>query len=315
MSTEFAVGDVVALKGLVGSPEKNGERGALKSFNTDTGRWQVLLQSGQCVNVKPENMNVELKQAKESASYKPLVTAPTTASLGSYYGTDPDSYKKARVVRPGEVKSTHFDHELYKSMAKSLTDDGKVSVAELDSMIWPEIADGRGGRKELTCNERWTIRYGLGEFNWQFDARLKLMQSLPTIDVMSLDDKKVTDEGAVNRLLKGPTLDELSEPPPKRARVEPEEDIDSIWVDGMNLNRSMLKAAKEAVGDDQVIDAYEAVKLFHAAADGGEMTCCKRWTLRFILSAYVFTDAAFDFIKEALAERPGKIKFTDWLDA
>ena len=89
---------------------------------------------------------MELETAKEAAAYKPVIKAPTTQNLGSYYGTDPDNYKKARVVRPGDVQSTNFDHKLYTSISQSLNDAGAVNVPVFDSKIWPEIADGRGGR-------------------------------------------------------------------------------------------------------------------------------------------------------------------------
>jgi len=140
------------------------------------------------------------------------------------------------------------------------------------------------------------------------------MENMPTLDVMGLDGKKVTDETEMNELLHGPSLAELIEPPAKKRKGDSTE---LIWVDGMYLDKDMLKAVKEAFGDDGVVDCYEAVNLFHAAADGNELTCCERWTLRFILSAYIFTDAAFMFIKEALAEHKGKLgklAYTDSLD-
>jgi len=159
MSTAFALGALVSLKDLVGAPEKNGARGTLDHFTEETGRWSVVLQSsGERVAVKPENLALDLETAKEAASYKPVINAPTTQRLGSYYGTDPDNYKKARVVRLGDVKATNFDHKLYVSMSQSLNDSGSVNVLEFDRKIWPQIADGRSGRQELTCNERWTIR-------------------------------------------------------------------------------------------------------------------------------------------------------------
>jgi len=312
----LAPGAMVTLKGLVGQPELNGSRGKLGVLIEETGRWRVALEGGAAVNAKPENLTLEIgvdfQDAKEAASFKPLLRAPTTMRLGSYYGTDPDNYKKARVVRDGEIKSTNFDHELYTEMSRCLNDGGKVTLSELTSKIWPLIADGRGGRQELTCNERWTIRYGLGEFNWQFGARVKLLKDMPTIDVLNLHGKKVTDKKQLEELLNGPSLEELNAPPAKKLKGGSTE---LIWVDGMFLNKLMLKAIKEAVGDDGVVDCYEAVKLFSAAATGGELTCCERWTLRFILSSCMFTDAAFDFIKEALAERPGKIKYTDSLES
>lgn len=315
----LASGALVTLKDLTGATELNGSRGKLEHFVEDTGRWKVSLDGGMSFNVKEANLaEFDITTAKEDAAFKFAREAPSTMRLGSYYGTDPDNYKKARVVRPGEIKATNFDHELYMAISKSLNDVGKVTLADLKSKIWPLVADGRHGKQELTCNERWTLRYGLGEFNWQFDARVKLLQDLPTIDVMDLYDKKVTDKKDIAEILNGPSLEELTQPPAKKLKAEGKTDL--IWVDGMYLDKDMLKVVKEAVGDDGVVDCFEAVPLFHAAADGAELTCCERWTLRFILSAYIFTDAAFDFIKEALAERkprdgrPG-LKYTESLES
>merc|ERR1719161_1252423 len=44
----------------------------------------------------------------------------------------------------------------------------------------------------------------------------------------------------------------------------------------MYLDREMLKVVKEATGDDRVVDAYEAVKLFHAASGGPCASFCPR---------------------------------------
>merc|ERR1712124_71948 len=107
--------------------------------------------------------------------------------------------------------------------------------------------------------------------------------------VTGMNDKKVTDKKEIEELLHGPSLEELNEPPAKKLKTGSTE---LIWVDGMYLDKSMLKAVREAAGDDLVVDSYEAVALFNAAADGGAFSLCERWTLRFILSAYIFTDAA-----------------------
>lgn len=314
MSIELQLGAEVTLTGLVGAPEKNGARGILGNFTEETGRWKVELQGGDSINAKTVNIALVLQTDKEAASYKPLAKAPSTTKLGSYYGTDPDDYKKARVVRDGDVKSRNFDHQLYVAISKSLNDAGTVTLEDFKSKIWPEVADGSRGKSELTCNERWTVRYGLAEFNWQFEARVKLMQDMPTIDVLGVDGKKVTDKTEINELLHGPSLAELVEPPAKKRKGD---NTALIWVDGMYLAKDMLKAVSEATGDDGVVDCFEAVNLFNAATKGDVLTCCERWTLRFILSAYTFTDAAFMFIKEALAEHKGKVgklTYTDSLD-
>jgi len=232
MAVALVPGAAVVLQGLVSAVDKNGSRGTLDHYDEETQRWKVMLHSGGDVNAKAANLALDtsMESAKQDAAYKAPTQAPKTKKLGSYYGTDPDNYAKARVVRAGEVKATKFDHQLYVAISKSLTDDGKVTLAEFDSKIWKELADGRNNKSELTCNERWTVRYGLGEFDWQFEARLKLMESCRTIDVMDLNDKKVTDAKEIDDLLRGPTLEELTEPPAKRRKGE---NTGLIWVDGM----------------------------------------------------------------------------------
>jgi len=96
------------------------------------------------------------------------------------------------------------------------------------------------------------------------------------------------------------TADEDPEPLTKRLKTSEDK---LIYVDGMNLDREMLLAAKKATQGDGIIDACEAVKLFEAAADTDNvLTRCERWTFRFIVASNLFTDAAFGFVKEALAK-------------
>merc|ERR1712060_947377 len=128
------------------------------------------------------------------------------------------------------------------------------------------------------------------------------------MNIIDVYDKVITDPKEKQRACFGPDLEELGKPPEKRARGAAE---NLIEVDGMMLDRGMLRALKEGVADDGVVDALEAVKIFNEGADDGTFTRTERWTLRFILSAYTFTDAAFYFLVEALA----KVPQTDEMDA
>lgn len=269
-----------------------------------------MLESGTQHNIKPENLKPidakDLSKAREDSSWKSPLTAPTTRAIDKYYGEDPDGYDEMRkkAHRDGDIKSCNFDHALYKAMAASLNELGNITTDKWKNVIWHEVADGSGGRPQLTCNERWTLRFGLGEFDWDFEARYNLLVDLPTkLNVMSVTapPTEVKNPMEVMGLLRGPTLEQLGESPSKKAKTEagakPQDKV--VWVDGMYLDREMLIAAREAVKDDGIIDALEAVKIFNAIADDDVFTRCERWTLRFILSAYVVTDAAFNFLKEA----------------
>merc|ERR1712232_737796 len=199
----------------------------------------------------------------------------------------------------GDVQSTKLDHDLMKAILDCLG-DGKIDADEAKNKILPKIADGRGRRSELTCNERWTIRYAMGEFAWDFDARKVILNAMPTMDVLDTADKKITDQAQIQKVLHGPSLAELQQPDAKKAKG-PRDNL--ILVDGMYLDKEMLIAVQEGISDDQVIDACEAVKIFQAAADKDMvLTRCERWTFRFILASHVFTDAAFNFLKEALSK-------------
>merc|ERR1719356_878089 len=118
------------------------------------------------------------------------------------------------------------------------------------------------------------------------------------MDVLDTAGKKLTSASEIDAVINGPTLDVLNQPNAKKPKGP---EGNQILVDGMLLDKDMLLAVKEAVSDDGVVDACEAVKIFKAAADGdGVLTRCERWTFRFILSSHMFTDAAFNFLKEAL---------------
>lgn len=246
-------------------------------------------------------------EAKAVASHKPKEALQVKRTQKGYYAEeDIDGYKTMRTA--DGIKSKMMDKDLLAAVSDCLKDDGKVSVQETKDIVMPKITDGRGNKSEFTCNERWTIRYALGEFHFDEGARELINLSTKTMSILDVHDKEITDPVAKDKALMGPTLAELGQPQAKRAKGASE---NLIWVDGMMLDRGMLRALKEGVADDGVVDALEAVKIFNEGADDGEFTRAERWTLRFILSAYTFTDAAFYFLVEALS----KLQQTDDKDA
>lgn len=241
--------------------------------------------------------------AKQQASFKQR-PPEVVRRAGRYYAKDVDGYSKIRTVRPGDIKSTKLDHDLLKAIMDSISSDGKINAQDTKNIILPCVMDGRWGRAELTCNERWTLRYGLGEFSWEYEARQLIFESMQKMHVLDTAGKSIKDKDDIGRVLSGPPLDELEKPALKRARTAKGSSWRKdafVYVDGMYLDREMLLAAKRGHADDGVVDALEAVRIFKAAADDDDvLTQCERWTFRFILSSHTFTDAAVNFLKEAL---------------
>merc|ERR1712217_282640 len=245
--------------------------------------------------------------AKAAASHKQMESVQVDCAHKGYYAKeDLDGYRSMRTAEG--IKTKSLDKKLLAAVSECLRDDGKISVQETKDKIIPQIADGRGGRSEFTCNERWTVRYAMGEFRWDESAREVILNAMKTMDIIDVHDNPITDPAEKDKALFGPNLSDLGEPPAKRARGASE---NLILVDGMMLDRGMLRALKESVADDGVVDALEAVKIFAEGADDGTFTRTERWTLRFILSTHTFTDAAFYFLLEALA----KVPQTDEMDA
>lgn len=246
-------------------------------------------------------------EAKAAASHKPNTSLQVDRVKKGYYAKeDLDGYTKMRTT--DGIKTKMLDKALLAAISDCLKDDGKVSAQETLDKIIPQIIDGRGGKAEFTCNERWTVRYALGEFEFDLGSRAAIFSCTSTCDILDVSDSLITDKVEKDRAIFGPSLEELGKPPEKRSKGAAE---NLIKVDGMMLDRGMLRALKEGVADDGVVDALEAVKIFNEGADDGTFTRTERWTLRFILSAYTFTDAAFFFLVEALS----KIKQTDEMEA
>lgn len=247
-------------------------------------------------------MGVGDSKAKDAASFHAAKALQVDRANSSYYANeDLDGHSKMRVS--GGIQSKKLDKDLLLAVAECLKDDGKISYEEAAKIIIPKIIDGRLGRKELTMNERWTIRYALGEFQWESAARFLIHDVMRSKDIIILDgsDVAIQDPKLKAEALAGPSLEALSEPAAKKPRSESD---DLIEVDGMLLDRGMLQACRSGLADDGVVDALEAIKIFNEAADDGTLTRAERWTFRFLLSAHTFTDAAFNFLNEALSKMP-----------
>merc|ERR1712007_426783 len=163
----------------------------------------------------------------EKAKFK-QAPPPVVVHDGNYYAQDVDGYSGIRIVRPGDVMTTKLDHDLLQAVRDCLG-DGRIDVQEVQTVILPKVADGRLGRSELTCNERWTLRLAMGEFEWDFEARRLLMNEMARMDVRNTADVKLDSEEAIVNALFGPSLEELQglreptgtedNPPNKRLKI------------------------------------------------------------------------------------------------
>lgn len=220
---------------------------------------------------------------------------------GYYQQQDLDGYSRMRASDGVEAKQ--LDNRLLAAVSECLQDDGKIDEREVREVILPKIANGSATCPSLSCNQRWTIRYALSEYMWDDGARRLIIESMKGTDIQDVDCQKIEDAAERARALEGPPLKELMLPPEKTARVPEGRANPTVVVDGMILDRAMLRACAENVkGEEHLVDALEAIKVFVAAANDGVLSCCERWTLRFLLSAYHFTPAAASFLVEALSK-------------
>merc|ERR1712187_129505 len=111
--------------------------------------------------------------------------------------------------------------------------------------------------------------------------------------------KEVINKKFKNELLTGPSDSEPDERQPKKAKTETgagqQEKL--IWVDGMQLDKEMLVAARKAAKDGTV-DKTRAELISNAMTADGECSRYKRWTLRFIICAFPISQDAVQFLKE-----------------
>lgn len=78
----FAMGVRAVIVELQGRKELNGCRGAILEFKPDVGRWNIKLDSGEVVSVKPRNLSVLLRNSAEAVPPAQTASAPSSAPAG-----------------------------------------------------------------------------------------------------------------------------------------------------------------------------------------------------------------------------------------
>jgi len=156
--------------------------------------------------------------------------------------------------------------------------DGRVSVEDATKVL-KEVVDGG----KVTRCERWTIRYCLTEFKWT-EAAVEYFNE------------------AVKKCPGGDEGGEAEEPATKKAKTENYYET----IDGMKLDNDIITACREAVkgqGDGRV-STDDAKKVFEKAADSNIVTRCERWTIRYCMTEFNWTEAALDYFLEAVKKVP-----------
>jgi len=102
------------------------------------------------------------------------------------------------------------------------------------------------------------------------------------------------DEGALATftLMKDLNEETFKEPEPAASYYE--------MIDGKKCDRAIIDACREAVvgqGDGRV-SLEDAYKVFEKIADGNKETVVERWTMRYCLTHFKWTEAAHDWIIE-----------------
>jgi len=128
---------------------------------------------------------------------------------------------------------------------------------------------------ELSSTGRWSIRYCLTEFAWAeaaHDMVVEINKSLPR------------------------------EPEKKKAKASKSKyyvTVDGVKCDSRIIEKCIVAVAGEGDGRVSVEDAKS---VFGAVGDGGRMTPCEKWTLRYCLMEYKWTAAAQNWIFGALVK-------------
>merc|ERR1712113_1162668 len=76
-------------------------------------------------------------------------------------------------------------------------------------------------------------------------------------------------------------------------------------IEGMKCDRAIIDACREAVagqGDGRV-SIEDAKKVFEKVADGGKETAVERWTMRYCLTQFKWTEAAHDWIIKKVTQK------------
>jgi len=118
------------------------------------------------------------------------------------------------------------------------------------------------------------------------------------------DDLKEFIEGALQSFNELKVLKEGDFPTPKEEIHTGSSYYETI--DGMKLDRGIIDACRTAVagaGDGRV-SGKDAKKVFEEVADGNKETKCERWTVRYCLQEFNWTEAAHDWLVEELKKVP-----------
>jgi hypothetical protein len=141
--------------------------------------------------------------------------------------------------------------------------DGRVSVEDAHK-VFATVADGN----KVTKVERWTLRYCMTEFKWTEAAHDWIVEAL----------SKVPQEGKSKKRAGGKSYYEV--------------------IDGCKCDRSIIDTCRECVqgqGDGRV-SVEDAKKVWEKAMDGKGVTDTEKWTLRYSLCAFNWTQAGHDFM-------------------
>mmetsp|Transcript_18120 Transcript_18120/g.49721 ORF Transcript_18120/g.49721 Transcript_18120/m.49721 type:complete len:190 (+) Transcript_18120:98-667(+) len=142
--------------------------------------------------------------------------------------------------------------------------DGRVSREDAKKVFEKAIDGGK-----ITKAEHWSLIHCLTAFHWTEAAHDWILESLK---------------------------DEDGEPKAKKAKTG-----GSYYetIEGLKCDRAIIDACREAVdgrGDGRV-SAEDAEKVWKKMEDGGKITSAERWTLRYCLTVFNFTEKALDCLK------------------
>eukprot|EP00401_Gymnodinium_catenatum_P055779 CAMPEP_0117557172 /NCGR_PEP_ID=MMETSP0784-20121206/52189_1 /TAXON_ID=39447 /ORGANISM="" /LENGTH=189 /DNA_ID=CAMNT_0005354473 /DNA_START=96 /DNA_END=665 /DNA_ORIENTATION=+ len=139
--------------------------------------------------------------------------------------------------------------------------DGRVSKEDAEK-VFAKVMDGG----KITQAELWTLCYCLTAFKWTEAAHDWILESLK---------------------------DEDGEPKAKKAKTG-----GSYYetIEGLKCDRGIIDACREAVegpGDGRV-SVKDVETVWKKMEDGGKVTNAERWTLRYCLTVFKFTEKALD---------------------
>lgn len=75
-------------------------------------------------------------------------------------------------------------------------------------------------------------------------------------------------------------------------------------IDGLRCDRGIVDACRTAVSgtEDGRVQVEDAKKVFEQVADGNKETACERWTVRYCLQEFKWTEAAHDWLVDELKQ-------------